>query len=60
MTSVTLIWKNSSHHYRTVQWCELNIGQHGRGWLGNFDHAHNAVFHFERESDATMFKLRWS
>lgn len=47
-------------HLTACDWCNANIGHHGDRWYGRYGGPYEYFFHFEDESNATMFALRWT
>lgn len=48
-------------HNQAVTWCWNNIGPQGEKWRIGFGPSYGYyLFHFNEESDATMFRLRWA
>lgn len=53
-------WK--SNHNQLLDWCIKNYGPSGDVWSVNAErwYANSGGFFFRKESDLTMFILRWS
>ena len=62
MLSTTVKFRGSiPYHNQAITWCWDNIGPQGDKWRSNFTTQYGCyLFHFDNESDATMFRLRWS
>lgn len=59
MTSVRFIG-TTTRHLTACEWCQKNIGDHGKGWYGRYGGPYEYHFYFKDEAMATMFALSWS